>query len=501
MRKVIIWALTCVLFLFSISCINETAAVLEQDDLSDLKQELDEYILNQIKASNTPFNWDLESDEILFKGLNFTDNILVVGYDRSESGNNSNRNELLKIIYESERIEPVELGAEDDVLIVKNDILGFLYVKVEKWETLKRIRNFDKITYVELSGYPLTIEKIMEFIGDIEIPNITDKQESSRMNMVLDPALTNPDYPTQVSNFSGGAGACIRRHNVDQVYLEHGIFGEGIGVAVLDNGLLPGDYDFLTSNGYGRREARGYYNPLWFFPWTEADGTTPQQPDVLFISQFVEGQWLHGLAQNQQVLMIAPNSTQYSVRASPLVLVLAPSQILGIINSILELSEDDDIKIISMSMGSLWYINHMDAAINHFNSQDKIMVSAAGTSVFIIRSLLGIIFPATESNTLAATGIENREETEGNFVLGSSSHFGPELDYCTENNQSSSEATSRLAAMIALVWSANPDLNREEILDILIQSSHFYNELGAKHFKFGWGTIDVLQAVELAMEL
>jgi hypothetical protein len=69
-----------------------------------------------------------------------------------------------------------------------------------------------------------------------------------------------------------------------------------------------------------------------------------------------------------------------------------------------------------------------------------------------------------------------------------------------ERNQASSEATSAMAGMVTLIWSAKPSLTPQQIRDILIQSSYFYqNNNGQKHPKFGWGTVDALQAFEMAL--
>lgn len=142
----------------------------------------------------------------------------------------------------------------------------------------------------------------------------------------------------------------------------------------------------------------------------------------------------------------------------------------------------------------------MEDAIDYYHSQNKILVTAAGTSFFFIRQLLGVIFPASYEPVIAATGIKDLvEETDGNFVLGDNSHGGPEVDFCIQRHDSSSGATSLLASFISLVWNANPELTREEVIDILIQSSNFYQELGHKYARFGWGTPDILQAVEAAV--
>ncbi|MCO6496654.1 MAG: S8/S53 family peptidase, partial [Chitinophagaceae bacterium] len=179
--------------------------------------------------------------------------------------------------------------------------------------------------------------------------------------------------------------------------------------------------------------------------------------------------------------------------------ILVPSQVLGVAYSILAMAQDPDVRVLSMSMGSIFRIYQLEGAIDYLNSQGKILVSAAGTSFPFIKDLIGVVFPASYEPVVAATGIENREETGGEFVLGQSAHGGPQVDITIEREGSSSEATSGFAGMLALIWSANPSLTREEVLDIAVRSTWFYQQNGQKHPVFGWGTPDVLWAVEEAL--
>ncbi len=113
--------------------------------------------------------------------------------------------------------------------------------------------------------------------------------------------------------------------------------------------------------------------------------------------------------------------------------------------------------------------------------------------------LLGVLYPGILPKTVVSTSLQNRENTYGEFMVGERSHGGPGNDFVVENTHSSSVTCSRTAGMITLVWSANPDLTREELMDVLIRASHFYQENGQSDSFFGWGPIDVGLAVELAM--
>ena len=150
-------------------------------------------------------------------------------------------------------------------------------------------------------------------------------------------------------------------------------------------------------------------------------------------------------------------------------------------------------------MGTIFHIHQIKNAIVYYHSKGKIIACAAGTTPEEIKDLLGIIFPANLPWTVSVTGIDNRENTNGEFIAGSTAHTGRQNDFCVEQSAASSEATARMVGMFALLWSANPDLTREEIMDIMITSSHFYHETGQKDPDFGWGTVDMLEAVEKAL--
>ncbi len=85
------------------------------------------------------------------------------------------------------------------------------------------------------------------------------------------------------------------------------------------------------------------------------------------------------------------------------------------------------------------------------------------------------------------------------MVLGESLNEGYEVDFCVERQNASPEATSKMRGMAGLVWSANPKLSGEKVLEFLIQSNHFYNTNAQKDERLGRG-MRLLYAVESALE-
>lgn len=469
-------------------------------EVSAVKAELDQYILETIQTSNQAFDWNEQSDEVFYKALTVTDNILVLGYTDGIAKNLDARNRILEKVYALEKKQAENFGELDDVLIYKDDVLGFVSVKITSFETLQQLRALPEVTFAEVNGYPIDMDVIRAFAGYPTTANKTSPTDNERRDMILDPYQTDPDYAEQVANYDNTFGIVIRRHNIDDVYRQYNIFGEGIGVGVIDNGIVPWARELFEENGYGGRATEGFHKPFWWLPWTDDDGIEPLETDALGISPLIEGQWLHGSGMIQSALVISPNADITSVRASTAIVILFPSQIYGIANAIRAMADRENIRVVNMSMGTIFFLHRVKNSINYYYDKGKIIGCAAGTTDPAIKDILGVIFPADRWNTVAVTGIDNRENTNGEFVAGSTAHTGKEVDFCVEKSAASSEATARMMGMFALLWSANPEMTREEVMDIMIQSSHFYQLQGQKDPDFGWGTVDMLQAVDAATD-
>lgn len=463
------------------------------------KVELDNYIINKIKSTEEPFDWANTDDEMLFKALKFSDKTLVVGYSDGTNTNVSTGRKLLSRVYELEGKHPKNLGELDEVLTYKDEELGFFSVKIEKQSTLTSIRQEADVLFTQPHNYTPDLKLLGLDRGGIPLPGGGASKVAAKQ---LDPFNPNISYPQQVRNLSGSFYQKMVRHKVDQIYTKYQKYGEGIGVAVLDNGMMPEFFDFFDNNGYGGRYRAGYFKPLWALSNTEYDGVSPQQNDLLGLSYIIQGQWTHGTSMSEAVLFMAPNANITSVRASSLVALLFVDGILGVTNALKALANDPNNKVASMSMGTIFVDNRIGNAVKLYYKNGKLLNAACGTMIPGLKFILKVIYPSNMPETISITGIEDRTETDGEFVIGENSTFGRRLDFCVERNESSSEATSAMAGIVSVIWSANPSLTNLQIRDILIKSSYFYqNNNGQKHPKFGWGTVDALQAFEMAKDM
>lgn len=483
-----------VLTLFT-SCIKEPSTLSEGKSV-DSKEEMDAYIFETLKKTDEPFDWNKVSDEMLFKALKYSNMTMVVGYSDGVNTDLSLKNKLMDNITEIVNAHSDAKLKQADIFPYRDDELGFFNVKISNQKMVSEIRKLPGITFTQVSEYVVD-EK---YLGEFDYSYGGNPAARTSNGMILDPFNEEIDYLTQVNNYESSYYTIIKRHNMEKVYLDHKIFGEGVAMAVLDNGIVDWAYDLFLNNGYGARNALGFYTPDFLNPNAQPDGISPQPTDAFGIAALFEAQVLHGSGMIRSMVILAPNADITIVRASTAIIILFQDQIVSLVKAIKAMANDSEIRLVSMSMGTFFNDGRIANAINLYYSKGKLMTCAAGTSFKEIKKSLGIIFPASLPTTVSVTGISNREDTGGEFVASETAHFGRRNDFCVERSAASSEATSRFAGMLTLIWSANPQLTREQVLDIAIKSSYFYqNNNGKKDPKFGWGTIDVTQAVEMAL--
>jgi len=179
----------------------------------------------------------------------------------------------------------------------------------------------------------------------------------------------------------------------------------------------------------------------------------------------------------------------------------------GVANALIALGNRSDVKIISMSIGYPWGIGRIEDAIRYAYARGKLIFAAGGTSTNFT-NWYGVIFPATMSETVAVTGVEE----QGSYDECDVCHKGSKIDFTMimersnnnhqpvlgfNNNQSqyfggSSVATAATAGMAALVWAKYPSWTRAQVLQRLKEAADFYPN---KSNSYGYGNIDALKAV------
>jgi hypothetical protein len=470
------------------------------------EKEMDQYeqvdFINQeikriITESKALFDWNTQSTDFIFEALKTCeDRSITVGYQ-----NDIIHSDLLLKEAIIKLVERNEGANRSEILIEEDDKLSTLKFRIHNISTIESIRNFEGVDFVEITNFKY--DRAF-FISDNDIKEgfSSNNNINHRVNNVnpgdFDPETSTIPYDQFIAANSGREAEVIRNHNLNYVYDSLQKF-DGLEVAVLDNGIFP-DYVPFLQVGYPAYHPEGYYSPIVN---RNPDGPHPRNYDLLGISQLIEGLYDHGTRQTSIVYNIIPKGKFRTVRSAQWVFFIFAPDISGTKKAIMAMADDPDVKIISMSMGTIFINHELKRAIQYFTQQDKILVSASGTflPVPFIKDLIGVIFPANMPETIATTGIQNTNSTNGVFELGETSTSGIENDFVIDHSTSSSETVSATAAMFGLIWSINPNLSARQITDIFIASSTYFNSNnGQKHPVFGWGKVDCKAAAKAVME-
>jgi len=320
----------------------------------------------------------------------------------------------------------------------------------------------------------------------------------------------NPAHYTTTSPNNAQISWHFNEHNIPQAW--NYSTGSGITIGLIDTGVSASQ-SLLNSSGINDGYSNGRY--------VQKYGT------------FIDSNWWwssnydgphdkcgHGTAMasamaaprndNGMPVGVAYNSNLVAYRATEDVLLNDYHERKGVSKALIQLGNRSDVKIISMSIGYIWSIGNIKDAVKYAYSKGKLIFAAGGTSTSFTNGF-GVIFPATMSETVAVTGVDDGP----NYDRCDTCHSGSKIDFTIimegDNNTSkappvlgfyngdrrytggSSVATATTAGIAALVWSRHPSWNRNQVLNKLKQSAEFYPY---KSSSFGYGNIDALQAVQ-----
>jgi subtilisin family serine protease len=332
-----------------------------------------------------------------------------------------------------------------------------------------------------------------------------EKSSSSSVCGQESEALNSADYTTISPNAKLPWNFPI--HNIDTAW--NYSTGSGITIGIVDTGASTNQY--LLNDGINNGDSSGktiqrygvYVDSFW--PWTtKTDGVN----DKCGHGTSMTG--IAGAPRNNKGLPVgvAYNANLIVYRAASNVVLEGYHEQNGVAKAFTQLGNNSNVKIISMSMGHIFTVNKIKDAIKYAHSKGKLIFCAAGTSTSFT-NFVGVIFPASMSETVAVTGIEQNSiykvcDTchDGNdidftiMMERSNNNHVPVLSYYSDQSDyigGSSVATAMSAGIAALVWSKNPSWTRSQVLDKLLTTAHLYPN---KHSSFGWGMLNALDAVQ-----
>lgn len=488
----------------TVNTVSSNGEVFERDTLSvsEINSRID--VIRQAKGE---FNWSDATNQMIWSAIVHSENIVTIGYQGDLSGATNKgtsedqeiKTRLKKLVLNSEMKGIASKKAEEDKLFLgENDTIKFIDVFIHNRETFVNLLKEKNIRYIEPSNYAYELEQ-----------KNTMKSASSIGCGGSPETLTAGDYTVVAPNAKVPWNFYI--HNIPQAW-EYST-GAGVTIAVVDTGiadqqsLMGSDFNNGLSQGRTIEKYSTYVDSFW--PWA----TTVTSPN----DACGHGTTMNAMAaapRNNKgfPVGVAYNANLISYKASSGVYIGFYQASRGVEKAFMKLADNNKVKIISMSMGTEGIIpqTKIRDAIKYAYSKNKLIFSAAGTSVQVINNFYGVIFPATMDEVVAVTGIQ--EGTE--FKRCDNCHSGKEVDFTVvmqrkatkktvpvlgaANNTEeyvggSSVATATMAGVAALVWSKNPTWTRQQVLDKLQRSASLYP---SKDAQFGYGNVDVLKAVQ-----
>jgi len=442
------------------------------------------------------FDWSTVDEHFLWSAVVHGQNVLTVGYgnpDQSFSETEdpvleSKKNALIDIVVDNEDFGDRKLK------LIEHEIITVFDVEVTKIETIIELRKSNYVRYLEPNGYN-------------HYSNITAKSSSG---CDKNPDSINSAHYTTINPNNAQVSWHFSEHNIPQAW-NHST-GSGVTIGLIDTGVSASQY-LLNTSGFNDGASTGRF--------VQKYGT------------FIDSSWWwsnnydgphdkcgHGTAMGSTMAAprnndgmpvgVAYNANLVAYRATEDVLLNDYHERKGVSMALTQLGNRSDVKIISMSIGYVWSIGNIKDAVKYAYSKGKLIFAAGGTSTSFTNGF-GVIFPATMSETVAVTGVDDG----ANYERCDTCHSGSKIDFTIimegESNTSkappvlgfntgqrrytggSSVATATTAGIAALIWSKYPSWSRTQVLNRLKQSAEFYPN---KNGSFGYGNIDALQAVQ-----
>jgi subtilisin family serine protease len=288
--------------------------------------------------------------------------------------------------------------------------------------------------------------------------------------------------------------------------------GSGVRVMIIDTGCSP-DQDNLGSalnqgNSTGRSISKLVTLPrptLFGIPYGPAE--TPD--DVCGHGTSMLGACGAPRGTDGAATGIAYNCNFTSVRATVDVYLNESREVKGVADAFVLAGNTSSVRIISLSLGRLTSASQITDGVAYAFNQGKMIFAAAGTSFSWTGGFVGVIFPASLSQCIAVTGIQDNLTTRCN-----SCHQGSKVDFVVVMEKASNErhvlslaqsgnapstvggssvSTASTAGIAALVWAKYPGWTRQQVYDRLKNSSSNAN---SRHPNFGWGRINAQAATQ-----
>ncbi|HVI45711.1 MAG TPA: S8 family serine peptidase [Chitinophaga sp.] len=503
MKKVYTLALGTVLCWAS-SCNKsdrQAISVVNNDTTISSIADINRFIKNELQTKGK-FEWSAASINMVQGALLHSDSILSVGYQPAGfSGLNEKihtidihssewqaaREEVLRIIRENEK------GAA--TIVFNQDILPVIDVKVSRQATLKALRSSSLVRYAEPTGY-----------GDLTNTTSAPQTESSSSSGSGSGCGGNTGDNSLVAgahyfNMQPGTKKSwnYTYSKIDEAWTN--ATGKGIKVMIIDTGVSPDQENLGDDFNQGASSGRTIQKKVTRPGGTTADGCG-HGTKMASVCAAPRGN-------DNSMTGVAYNANLVTVRAADDVLISGSDEVQGVTDAFTLAGNSADVKIVSMSMGTIIKESKIADAIRYAKGKGKLIFCAAGTSTSFTASFVGVIFPAYMDEVVAVTGVkDNQTERCADCHVGKEVDFTVVMERVQDGKHplslamagdvpstvgGSSVATATCAGIAALVWSKFPSYTSSDVLNKMAESASLYTN---KSSKFGWGVINAKSATE-----
>lgn len=498
------------LLLLGLGCSRETITNEDQqlplpDRMS--KADINAFAVAQLEEKKV-FKWESASTELIWSAISHGNDIAVIGYqpegftdiktkihelDITTSSWRNVRQELIDfVVTETQKHFPNEEITAEKLLMGQpiEEFIPAFDILIKHPAIVEALRLRTDVRYVEPMNY--------------SAEEVADRSGSGCGNSPSN-NIPSADY----TNTSPGAKIPWNFYECNIPSAWNTSQGDNIGVCVIDTGTSASQSklgsQFATGSSTGRYISRyGTYVSSWWW-WASPDG-----PD----DDCGHGTQMAGLAtaprnSGGSSVGVAYKANLIAYRATGDVVINGSSEKNGVKDALVAAGNRSDVKIISMSIGDVFYSSKVADGIYYADNRGKLIFAAAGTSLSWT-SWWGVIFPANMSETVAVTGVKEGYPLQRCNIChdGSMVDFIVPMQRRNDNSRTSlslamsgntpsyvggsSAATATTAGIAALVWATNPSQSRGSVLSRMKNAASIYP---SRDSNFGWGIVDAQYAV------
>ncbi len=507
MKKTMLMVLLSAALLNACKKSETTAAPEEKTEAPALvaAASIDQFIKQELRTKQK-FEWAAAPSDMVWSALQHSDQIMSIGYKPAGEGDINSRlqdidinsaawktarEQVMQLILQEEKKTRPDLKMEQ-LEVWKEEFLPVINVRVENFSTVAKLRAANLVRYAEPMGYsPETL--------------INGSLSSSGCGgNTAEPGLVDgTDYVTI-------SPASKQSWN----YTYHGIpaawtrtTGAGAKVFIIDSGSEFDQENLGSAFNQGSSSGRTIERivtlkraTIFGIPYGDAE--TPD--DGCGHGTSMAGACAAPRGTDGNACGVAYNCNLVTCRAASDVFLDASRELKGVSDAYVNAGNRADVKIISMSMGTIFSSGQVTDAIRYAYGKGKLMFCAAGTSFSWTAGLVNVIFPAYLSEVNAVTGVKDNNfnsrcnvchegsETDFTYVMEKASNERHPLSLAMSGDApstvgGSSVATASTAGIAALIWSRFPTYTRQQVLDKMIQNASNYPNRNAN---LGWGNVN-----------